>query len=94
MTRTTTTKGGRRPDADVFAEARHALDRASTFPATVRVHVRGGTATLTGTVRTASESANAAEVVQHVRGVERVVNSISVAQPPSEKGFEPPTGAP
>jgi osmotically-inducible protein OsmY len=80
----------RRADADIFVDARHALDRHPAISATVRVHVDKGIATLTGSVRLASESAEAEDLVRHVRGVARVVNDISVAQPPSEKGFEPP----
>ena len=80
----------RRSDADIFAEARQALDLQPGIPATVRVHVDNGVATLTGTVRLASESAASEEIVRRVRGVERVVNEISVAQRPSEEGFEPP----
>src|SRR5512145_3015668 len=80
----------RRPDAEIFVEARTALDRDAVIPATVRVHVNKGVATLTGTVRLASESSVAEEIVRHVRGIERVVNEITVAQIPSEQGFEPP----
>lgn len=80
----------RRTDAQVFAEARSALDGRPTIPATVRVHVHKGVATLTGTVRRASESAEAQQVVLSVAGIVRVVNEIVVAQPPNEEGFEPP----
>lgn len=85
-----TPKAVRRTDADLFAEARSALDSRPTISATVRVHVEHGTATLTGTVRLASESAEAEDVVRHLRGIQRVVNDINIAQRPSEEGFEPP----
>ena len=80
----------RRTDAQMFAEARSALDGRPTIPATVRVHVYRGIATLTGSVRRASESAEAEHVVRRVAGIERVVNDINVAHPPSEEGFEAP----
>jgi osmotically-inducible protein OsmY len=79
-----------RSDADIFAEARQALDLRSSIPATVRLHVDHGIVTLTGTVRLASESAEAQAIVGRVRGVERIANDISVAQAPSEQGFEAP----
>ena len=85
-----TTATTRRSDADIFAEARQALDRRSTIPPIVRLHVDKGIVTLTGTVRVASASAEAEEIVRRVPGVERVVNDINVAQAPSEQGFEPP----
>jgi osmotically-inducible protein OsmY len=89
MTRATGT-ATRRPDAEIFAEARTALDQHAIIPATVRVHVDKGIATLTGTVRLASESSAAEEIVRQVRGVDRVANEITIAQAPSEQGFEPP----
>jgi osmotically-inducible protein OsmY len=89
MTRTTAS-ATRRTDAEIFAEARNALDQHPAIPATVRVHVNEGVTTLTGTVRLASESAEAEDVVRHVRGVGRVVNEITIAHVPSEEGFEPP----
>ena len=87
---TLTTATTRRPEAEIFAEARQALDQHGSIPATVRVHVDQGSATLTGTVRLASESSVAEEIVGRVRGVDRVVNEITIAQVPSEQGFEPP----
>lgn len=88
-----TDKAIRRTDAELFAEAREALDRRPTIPETVRVHVDRGIATLTGTVRVMSECAEAEDVVRQVSGIERVVNDISVAQRPSDEGFEPPDTA-
>ena len=79
-----------RSDASIFAEARRALDLQSNIPATVRVHVDKATATLTGTVRLASESAEAESIVRRVSGVGRVVNEINVAQAPNRDGLDPP----
>jgi signal transduction protein with GAF and PtsI domain len=86
----TTGHGVPRSDAEVFAEARTALDQRPSIPATVRVHVNDGVAWLTGTVRLAAERAEAEETVRAVRGVARVVNEITVAQRVSPEGFEPP----
>jgi osmotically-inducible protein OsmY len=91
MTRPGSTTAGR-TDAEIFAEVRNALDTRPTVPATVRVHVDKGIVTLTGTVRVAAERAEAARVVRQVTGVLRVVNGISVGEPPSDEGFEPPNG--
>ena len=85
-----TAKTTRRTDAEIFAEARNALDCRPSIPGTVHVHVDDGVATLTGNVRLASERAEAEDVVRHVRGVQRVVNEITVPQLPSKEGFEPP----
>ena len=89
MTRATAETLGR-TDAQMFAEARSALDRCPTIPATVRVHICRGVATPTGSVRRASKSAGAEHRVRNVSGIERVVNQIDVAHLPSEEGFEAP----
>jgi osmotically-inducible protein OsmY len=77
-------------DADVFYNVRHALDHQLTIPATVRVHVYRGEVTLTGTVRRASESAAAEASSRRARGVTKAINHISVSEPPSALGVEPP----
>ena len=77
-------------DAEIFAEARLALDRHPTMPGTVRVHIDDGVATLTGSVRRSSERAEADKAVRRVHGVRRLVNKITVAQTPSTEGFQPP----
>jgi osmotically-inducible protein OsmY len=87
----TTAGTTRRPDAEIFAQARNALDRHPLIPATVRVHIDDGIAWLTGTVRRTSERTEAEDVLQEVPGVQRVVNKIMLAEPPSEEGFEPPS---
>jgi osmotically-inducible protein OsmY len=87
MARTRTTH---RSDADIFVEARHALDCRPTVPGTVHVHIDKGVATLTGTVGRPGEKADAADAVGHVPGVKDVVNIIIVMQTASAEGFEPP----
>jgi osmotically-inducible protein OsmY len=79
-----------RSDMEIFAEARRALDQRATIPATVRVHIDQGAATLTGSARTAGERAEAEETVRQIKGVGRVLNEITVAQTASPEGFEPP----
>ena len=79
-----------RPDADIFVEARHALDKRPAIPATVHVHVNHGVATLTGSVRLPSQQLEAEETIRHVPGLRRLVNDIVVAEMPSVLGFEPP----
>ena len=90
MTRKTGPATHTRTDAEIFASARSALDKHPAVPATVRVHVENGIATLTGTVRLPPERAEADAVVRQVDGVQRVVNDITVARPVSAEGFEPP----
>ena len=87
---TRATKTPKRPDAEIFAEARHALDHRPAVPATVRVHVDLGVATLTGTVRLPFERSEAEDAVRAVPGVRRVINEITVGQFVSREGFEPP----
>jgi osmotically-inducible protein OsmY len=79
-----------RTDAEIFTAATNALERRPAVPATVRVHVDRGIATLTGSVRLPSEQAEAEEAVRQVDGVQRVINSITVATRVSAEGFEPP----
>lgn len=79
-----------RPDAEIFAEARHALDERPAVPASVRIHVDEGVMTLTGSVRLSSERSEAQDTVRSVPGVRRLVNEIVVARIPSAEGFEPP----
>ena len=79
-----------RADAEIFAEARHALDAMPTVPATVRLHVDHGVVTLTGSVRLTSEQRAAAELVRRIPGIRRVVNDIVVSEMPNVQGFEPP----
>lgn len=79
-----------RPDAEIFIEARHALDEQPAVPATVHVHVNNGVATLTGSVRFASQQLEAANAIRHVPGLRRLVNDIVVSEMPSVLGFERP----
>ena len=79
-----------RPDAEIFADARHALDGRPAVPAAVHVHVSDGVITLTGSVRVASQQLEAEEAIRHVPGLRRLVNDIVVAEMPSVLGFESP----
>jgi osmotically-inducible protein OsmY len=79
-----------RPDAQIFVEARHALDERLSVPATVHLHVNHGVITLTGSVRLPSQQLEAEEAIRHVPGVRRCVNEIVVADMPSVMGFERP----
>ena len=79
-----------RPDAQIFVEARHALDERLAVPATVHLHVNRGVITLTGSVRLPSQQLEAEEAIRHVPGVRRCINDIVVANMPSVMGFEHP----
>jgi osmotically-inducible protein OsmY len=79
-----------RTDAEIFAEARHALNQRRTVPATVRMDIGDGTVTLTGGVYSAFERAEAEDTVRAIEGVERVINNITIAPEPGKAGFEPP----
>lgn len=83
-------QAGQRSDAEIFADARLALDRQPNVPSTVRIHVEHGNATLTGSVRRVAERNEAEDAVRGVPGVVRVVNDITVARMPSAEGFEAP----
>jgi osmotically-inducible protein OsmY len=85
-----TARPARRADAEIFAEARHALDSRPTVPEGVRVHVDQGTVTLTGSVQRPSERAEAEQAVRPIEGVQRIMNDIVVTQVPHAVGFEPP----
>jgi len=84
-----TTKLTHRPDAEIFAEVRSALDLNPAVPAAVRVHVKEGTVTLTGSVRTPADRMAAEETARRVEHVLGIVNDIFVINIPAE-GFEPP----
>ena len=79
-----------RPDAEIFSAARKALDDHPGVPQEVRVHVDQGVVTLTGSVRWAQERSQAEAIVRQIEGVERVVNSITVAHVANPEGFEAP----
>ena len=82
--------GSERNDGDVFGEARAALDRRLDIPSTVHVHVANGVATLTGMVHLPGEQLLAAETVRCVKGVRRVVNQTTLANPINPEGLGPP----
>ena len=79
-----------RPDAEIFVDARRALDERPTVPATVHVHVNKGVATLTGSVRFASQQLEAEDAIRHVPGLRRLVNDLVVSEMPNVLGFERP----
>ena len=79
-----------RPDAEIFVDARRALDERPAVPATVHVHVSNGVATLTGSVRFASQQLEAEDAIRHVPGLRRLVNDIVVSEMPNVLGFEQP----
>ena len=70
----------RRADAEIFADARGALDRNPHVPGTVHVHVEQGVATLTGNVRLPAERAEAVRAIHGVEGIHSLVNKIIVTQ--------------
>jgi osmotically-inducible protein OsmY len=80
----------RRTDAEIFAEARSALDRRLSVPQGVRVHVDGGAVTLTGGVRWPFERVDADAAVRGIGGIRTLENDIVVSQTISTEGFEPP----
>jgi osmotically-inducible protein OsmY len=66
-------------DRAVALHVRHALDaHAELPPGTASVHVRSGVVTLQGHVRTAEERSVAELVASHCRGVNSVVNELTV----------------
>jgi hyperosmotically inducible protein len=87
----TTTQTAHRPDAEVFAAVRHALDENPAVPAAVRVHVKEGVVTLTGSVRKSADREAAEDTARNVYGVRGIVNEIFVLNVSAE-GFEPPEG--
>jgi osmotically-inducible protein OsmY len=80
----------RRTDAEIFAEARSALDRRPGVPQGVHVHVDGGDVTLTGSVRWPFERADAEAAVRSIEGLRTLRNDIVVSQTASPAGYEPP----
>jgi osmotically-inducible protein OsmY len=79
-----------RSDAEIFGDARRALDQRPTVPQGVHVHVDRGSVTLTGTVRQSFERADAEEAVRAVEGIRSLVNDIVVTQAPNPAGFDAP----
>jgi osmotically-inducible protein OsmY len=84
------TRATYRNDAEIFADARLALDDQPAIPGTVRVHVNDGVATLTGTVRHQAERTAAQQTVQAVDGVREVVDLITVWDVRDSDGFDAP----
>ena len=84
-----TTQSTHRPDAEIFAAVRSALDLNPAVPATVRVHVTEGIVALTGSVRTPADRLEAEETARGVADVRAIVNDIFVVNIPAA-GFERP----
>jgi osmotically-inducible protein OsmY len=80
----------RRTDAEIFAEARSALDRRPSVPQGVHVHVDSGDVTLTGSVRWPFERADAEAAVRTIEGIRTLRNDIVVSQTLNPAGYEPP----
>lgn len=76
-----------RTDPDIFIDAREALDRLPSAPGAVRVHVLGGTVTLTGGVHWPFERTEAEDAVRHIQGVRHIVNNVVVFQAVNKEGF-------
>jgi osmotically-inducible protein OsmY len=79
-----------RPDAEIFVDAKKALEDRPSVPTEVHVHVESGNVTLTGGVRWPFERAEAEEAVRQVKGIRGLVNRITVAEVANAQGFEPP----
>jgi osmotically-inducible protein OsmY len=79
-----------RPDAEIFADARKALDRCPTVPQGVHVHVHRGMVTLTGSVQRPLERSDAEAAVRSVEGILDLRNDITVTQVPNPEGLEAP----
>ena len=84
----TSTRATTHSDAAAFGQARKALDNSPTVPGTVRVYVEDGIVTLTGTVERPSQRADAEHAVQPTIGKRRIVNRITVTEPPSTEGLD------
>ena len=79
-----------RSDAEIFADARKALDGRLTVPEGVHVHVERGVVRLTGSVRKPFERTEAEDAVRDVKGTESVLNEIVVTEVPSPGDFGAP----
>jgi osmotically-inducible protein OsmY len=68
-----------RTDADIAADAAHALDLYASIPRGVQAAVHDGHVTLTGTVAWLFQKTHAEQIVRHIRGVRGVFNHLAVA---------------
>jgi osmotically-inducible protein OsmY len=75
-------------DATLFVRVRRALDESLRVPATVHVHVNGGTVTLTGSVQWPFQRADADAAAGNVNGVQRVINELVITGTPPESGVK------
>jgi osmotically-inducible protein OsmY len=69
-----------RTDADIAADAVHALERASDVPGNIQAAVKHGHITLTGKVEWLLQKQHAETAVRQVRGVRGVFNHIEVSR--------------
>ena len=67
-----------RTDADLAADAAHALEFRATVPLTVHATVDDAYMTLMGSVRWPYQRMDAEKAVRHIRGVKGVINRIDV----------------
>jgi osmotically-inducible protein OsmY len=72
-----------RTDADIAADAAHALFMRVTLPESVQAVVHAGHVTLTGAVSTLFQRETAATAVRPIRGVKGIVNRITVKPRPA-----------
>jgi osmotically-inducible protein OsmY len=79
-----------RPDAEIFGDARAALDRCPTVPRGIHVHVNGGVVRLTGSAEWPFERADAEHAVRGIAGIRQLVNNIVLARVVNPAGFEAP----
>lgn len=82
--------GKPRTDAEIYADARQALDRSPRVPEGVRVHVADAVVTLTGDVQWPYQRLEAEQAVAAVPGVARVDNRLVVWNEANPYGWEPP----
>lgn len=66
-------------DTDIAKSIQRAYEASSTVPATVKVEVRSGIVTLTGEVEWNFQRNAARSAIEHIRGIDRIDNRISLA---------------
>lgn len=67
-----------RPDSEIAAAVQQAMHHDPRIPDDVRIDVRDGTVTLSGTVPTDASKELAARRAQQVRGAHRIINALHV----------------
>ena len=74
-----------RTDTDIATDAMNALRLRAGMPEQVQVVVHNGCVTLTGTAEWYLQKVQAADIVEHIRGVRAVMNHIDVAPGPRQR---------